>query len=133
MVGEISEFDEEHPELSSGNPDNPITPPNFRKLLPKGCDNFAWHLVDLDFVNETYTIMVVFERMQVVDEWEDPETKLIPKVTHLETNGEFFQRQFDSENALNNIFNTGKTKEEICALSGQSPAFKNPAGIKVKG
>ena len=133
MVGEISKFDKEHPEASSGNPDNPVRPADFNKLLPKGCNYFAWYLVEdgLDFVNETMTIMIVFERIQVVDEWEDPETE-IPKKQHLETNGEFFARQMASENAINAMFNSGKTKEEICLVTGQLPAFKNPAGITLK-
>lgn len=142
ITGEIIELDPEHPELASGNDQNPVRPLDFRKLLPEA--NFAWHAIEYDFVNGMVEIEVEFAKIIVVTKWRDETDeellertiavghpvarKQVPAETRQETDVELQKRQADTEQALKDTFNK-KTIDELYQLSGE-PRLKKPLEVK---
>jgi len=139
ITGEIIRIDLEHPEFASGNPENAVRPLDFKKLLP---DDFAWHAVEYDFINEVVEIEVLFARKTIVTKWRDEtdeellirtaavghsvERIQVPAKTRKETHEELQIRQANTEKALDDIFNK-KTIDELYQLSGE-PRVKKPVG-----
>ena len=124
MTGEIKEFDPEHPELASGNPDNPVRPLDFAKLLPRELLGFAWKAVELNFVNGIMTIEVMFSKKTIVTEWDNTKDPPEPLTWRKESDAEFSQRQANSVKALSDTFEK-KTAGELYEIT-KEPKLKKP-------
>ena len=103
----------------SGNPDNPVQPINFRKLVPKELNNFSWEAVSYNFEAGTVELEIVVEKGPKQIGF--PPEGEIEKPEHFrpETGAEFNQRKTDTENALRNIFGDNTT-DELYQMAGES-------------
>lgn len=102
----------------SGNPDNPVKPLDFRKLLPRDCQNFSWQAIKHDFEEGTVELEVTVEKgmKQIVFPPEGEEEK--PEYFRPETDEEFNQRRIATEDTLRSTFE-GQTVDELYQMAGE--------------
>lgn len=138
ITGEVIEFDPKHPELASGNSDNPVRPLDLNKLVP-GLD-FAWRAIEYDFVTGIVELEITFLKKNIVLEWRDetdeefservrlldapPIRGRVAKKQRKETDTEFNQRRANGEQALRDTFEK-KTANELYAIT-KEPILKKP-------
>jgi len=104
----------------SGNPDNPVKPLDFRKLLPKGLDNFAWEAINYDFEAGVVELEITFSPKEIPTKFND---KVEVIETRFETQEEFSQRRIASENALRNVLRE-HTIDELHQMTGEQRLIK---------
>lgn len=101
ITGELITF-------QSGNPDNPVKPLNFNKLLPEGLDDFAWEAIEYDFERGVVELEITFVKKRIPTEWgtEGQVTASKP-----ETDEALAKRQAESKNALHKVLRQHTTDE----------------------
>ena len=122
ITGKLISYDPKT-KIGVGSDDNPISPLDFNKLLPEGCD-FKWEAVVYDYEGGMVIVEITFAKKVTVTDWDKTKDPLEPLAWRKESDTEFYKRQANTEKIIQETF-AGKSADELYKITGE-PKLEMP-------
>ena len=122
ITGKLISYDPKT-KVGVGSDDNPISPLDFNKLLPEGCD-FKWEAVVYEYEEGMVIVEITFAKKVTVTEWDKTKDPPEPLAWRKESDIEFYKRQANTEKIIRDTFED-KTADELYKVTGE-PRLEMP-------